>query len=88
MSPAPLPPEGRDGPLAAARGPLAVVALFAGLALLLAGCAATPADQCETARVAVAAYDAANAAGERIPSKEEAIAAAIARAVLASRCGP
>jgi hypothetical protein len=59
---------------------------LAGAGLLLAACISTPEDRCATARIVVTAYDAANAAGERVPSKEEAIGAAVARALLAARC--
>lgn len=82
-------PDWKDGPLAAARGPLAVVMLLLGVALLLTACAPTPASReeaCENARLVVLAYDAANAAGERLPAGEEAVAAAVARALLEARC--
>jgi starvation-inducible outer membrane lipoprotein len=64
------------------------LSMLLGACLLLAACVSTPEDRCTTARIVVTAYDAANAAGERVPSKEEAIGAAIARALLAARCAP
>jgi len=77
----------KDGPsLGAPRGPLTAVAILVVVALLLTACASPPEDSCENARLAVAVYDAANAAGERLPSKDERIAAAVARTFLEVRC--
>lgn len=91
----------KDGPAAAARGPLAVVALATGVALLLAGCvgAGKPAVEgappaavdvaglCAKAASVVATYDAVNAATERRIGPEERAAAAVARVILATQCG-
>lgn len=102
--PCPSPAESgwKDGPAAAARGPLAVVALVLGLALLLAGCGgvgkppmeggATPAAGdiaavCAKAASIVATYDAVNAATERRIGPDERAALAAARAILAVQCG-
>jgi uncharacterized lipoprotein YajG len=52
---------------------------------LLAACQTTAEQRCETAFAVIAAYDAAIEAG-RVPSKDEVIGAAVARALIASSC--
>jgi hypothetical protein len=58
------------------------------VALLLTGCATADQmeDQCATARSVLAAYDAVNAAAERVPTKNEVIAAAAARVLVETSC--
>jgi hypothetical protein len=58
------------------------------VALLLTGCATTDQvqDRCTTARNVLAAYDAVNVAAERVPTKNEAIAAAAARVLVETSC--
>jgi hypothetical protein len=58
------------------------------VALLLTGCATADQmqDRCATARSVLAAYDAANAAAEHVPTKNEVIAAAAARVLVETSC--
>lgn len=64
-----------------------------GAALILAGCATSMtaeerAARCESATVVLLTYEAARAAGDRMPSDTERAAAAAAQTYLTLRCAP
>jgi hypothetical protein len=58
------------------------------VAPLLVGCVTSDQtqDRCAAARSILATYDAINAAAERVPTKNEAIAAAAARVLVETSC--